>query len=91
LKKLFEAIKEAGVGIKCSTITPDEQKCKEIGTQLRSPNHIIREYLGGVNFRVPVICENIPRIIKSWVNPIYIARHAYAGNKVRFLEYIVLF
>ena len=82
---MFKAIKEAGVGIKCATITPDEKKCEEIGKVLRSPNHIIREYLGGIILREPVICENIPKIIKSWVNPIYIARHAYAGNKVHRL------
>src|ERR687891_2121046 len=76
------AIKEHGVGVKCATITPDEARVKEFGLKemYRSPNGTIRNILGGVIFREPIICRNVPRLVPGWTQPIVIGRHAYADQ-----------
>ena len=73
------AIKRHGVGIKCATITPDEARVKEFNLQKmwKSPNGTIRNILGGVVFREPIICKNVPRLIPGWTQPIIIGRHAF--------------
>ncbi|HEX7947237.1 MAG TPA: NADP-dependent isocitrate dehydrogenase [Phenylobacterium sp.] len=73
------AIKRHGVGIKCATITPDEARVKEFGLKKmwKSPNGTIRNILGGVVFREPIICKNVPRLIPGWTQPIIIGRHAF--------------
>jgi isocitrate dehydrogenase len=79
-----EAIKKAGVGVKCATITPDEARVKEFGLKKmwRSPNGTIRNIIGGVIFREPIICKNVPRLVPGWTKPIVIGRHAY-GDQYR--------
>src|SRR2546425_509939 len=79
-----EAIKQHGVGVKCATITPDEARVKEFGLKAmyRSPNGTIRNILGGVIFREPIICRNVPRLVPGWTKPIIIGRHAY-GDQYR--------
>jgi isocitrate dehydrogenase len=74
------AIARHGVGVKCATITPDEARVKEFGLKKmwRSPNGTIRNILGGVIFREPIICSNVPRFVPHWTEPIIIGRHAYA-------------
>ena len=78
------AIKKAGVGIKCATITPDEDRVKEFSLKrmYRSPNGTIRNILGGTVFREPIICQNIPRYVPGWEEPIVIGRHAF-GDQYR--------
>ncbi len=73
------AIRKHGVGVKCATITPDEARVEEFGlkTMWRSPNGTIRNILGGVIFREPIICKNVPRLVPGWTKPIIIGRHAY--------------
>jgi isocitrate dehydrogenase len=73
------AIKECGVGIKCATITPDEARVKEFGLKKmwKSPNGTIRNLLGGVIFREPIICKNVPRLVPGWTKPIVVGRHAF--------------
>ena len=73
------AIKKVGVGVKCATITPDEARVKEFGLKemWKSPNGTIRNILGGVIFREPIICRNVPRLVPGWTKPIIIGRHAY--------------
>ena len=73
------AIKKVGVGVKCATITPDEARVKEFGLKemWKSPNGTIRNILGGVVFREPIICRNVPRLVPGWTKPIIIGRHAY--------------
>ena len=73
------AINEFGVGIKCATITPDENRVKEFGLKKMwiSPNGTIRNILGGTVFREPIICKNIPKLVPGWTNPIVIGRHAF--------------
>eukprot|EP01004_Peranema_trichophorum_P003688 NODE_2661_length_1525_cov_116.791013_g2293_i0.p1 GENE.NODE_2661_length_1525_cov_116.791013_g2293_i0~~NODE_2661_length_1525_cov_116.791013_g2293_i0.p1 ORF type:complete len:420 (-),score=47.56 NODE_2661_length_1525_cov_116.791013_g2293_i0:212-1471(-) len=73
------AIKKYNVGIKCATITPDEDRVKEFNLKKmwRSPNGTIRNVLGGVVFREPIVCSNVPRLVTSWKKPIVIGRHAY--------------
>jgi isocitrate dehydrogenase len=73
------AIQEFGVGVKCATITPDEARVEEFGLRrmYRSPNGTIRNILGGVIFREPIICNNVPRLVPGWTKPIVIGRHAY--------------
>jgi isocitrate dehydrogenase len=85
-----KAIKEAGVGIKCATITPDENRVKEFGLKKmwRSPNGTIRNILGGTVFREPIICKNIPKLVPSWTNPIVIGRHAF-GDQYRATDFKV--
>ncbi|MCA1820373.1 MAG: NADP-dependent isocitrate dehydrogenase [Pseudonocardia sp.] len=74
------AIARHGVGVKCATITPDEARVEEFGLKKmwRSPNGTIRNILGGVIFREPIVCSNVPRIVPHWTEPIIIGRHAYA-------------
>ncbi|MDQ3827011.1 MAG: NADP-dependent isocitrate dehydrogenase [Actinomycetota bacterium] len=74
------AIARHGVGVKCATITPDEARVKEFGLKKMwpSPNGTIRNILGGVIFREPIICSNVPRLVPHWTEPIIIGRHAYA-------------
>ena len=77
-----EAIKHHGVGVKCATITPDEQRVEEFGLKKmwRSPNGTIRNILGGVVFRQPIICKNVPRLVPGWTKPIVIGRHAFGDQ-----------
>jgi isocitrate dehydrogenase len=77
-----EAVKRVGVGVKCATITPDEARVKEfkLHEMYRSPNGTIRNILGGVIFREPIICKNVPRLVPNWTKPIIIGRHAYADQ-----------
>src|SRR5213075_2038567 len=77
-----EAIKRHGVGVKCATITPDEARVKEFGLKKmwKSPNGTIRNILGGVIFREPIVISNIPRLVPSWTKPIIIGRHAHADQ-----------
>ncbi len=79
-----EKIKEIGVGVKCATITPDEGRVEEFGLKKmwRSPNGTIRNILGGVIFRQPIICQNVPRLVPGWTKPIVVGRHAY-GDQYR--------
>jgi len=85
-----EAIKRLGVGVKCATITPDEARVKEFGlTKMwKSPNGTIRNILGGVVFREPILCRNVPRLIPTWTQPIIIGRHAY-GDQYRATDFVV--
>jgi len=75
-----EAIKKHKVGIKCATITPDEDRVKEfkLKKMWKSPNGTIRNILNGTVFREPIICHNIPRCVPGWSKPIIIGRHAHA-------------
>ena len=84
------AIKKFGVGIKCATITPDENRVKEykLKKMWRSPNGTIRNILGGTVFREPIICKNIPKLVPSWTNPIVIGRHAF-GDQYRATDFKV--
>ncbi len=77
-----EAIKRAGVGVKCATITADEARVKEFNLKKMypSPNGTIRNILGGTIFREPIICKNVPRLVPGWTKPIIIGRHAYADQ-----------
>ena len=85
-----EAIKEHGVGVKCATITPDEARVKEFGLKemYRSPNGTIRNILGGVIFREPIVVSNIPRLVPGWTKPIVIGRHAF-GDQYRATDMVV--
>ncbi len=85
-----EAIKLYGVGVKCATITPDEARVKEFNLQemYPSPNGTIRNILGGVIFREPIICKNVPRLVPGWTKPIIIGRHAY-GDQYRATDFKV--
>ncbi len=85
-----EAIAEHGVGVKCATITPDEARVAEFGLQRmwRSPNGTIRNILGGVVFREPIICSNIPRLVPGWTKPIVIGRHAH-GDQYKATDFVV--
>src|SRR2546421_7834642 len=82
------AIKEIGVGVKCATITPDEARVKEFGLKQmwRSPNGTIRNILGGVIFREPIICRNVPRLVPGWTEPIIVGRHAF-GDQYRATDF----
>ena len=84
------AIKEHGVGIKCATITPDEERVKEFDLKemWKSPNGTIRNILGGTVFREPIVCQNIPRLVPGWTQPIIIGRHAF-GDQYRATDFIV--
>jgi isocitrate dehydrogenase len=83
------AIKKHGVGVKCATITPDEARVKEFGLKemWKSPNGTIRNILGGVIFREPIICRNVPRLVPGWTQPIVIGRHAY-GDQYRATDFL---
>jgi isocitrate dehydrogenase len=80
--------KEVGVAVKCATITPDEGRVKEFGLKdmWRSPNGTIRNILGGVIFREPIICKNVPRLVPGWTQPIIIGRHAF-GDQYRATDF----
>ncbi len=82
------AIKKYGVGIKCATITPDEDRVEEFGLKemWRSPNGTIRNILGGVIFRAPIICSNVPRLVPGWTRPIVVGRHAF-GDQYRATDF----
>ncbi|WP_075631969.1 NADP-dependent isocitrate dehydrogenase [Novacetimonas hansenii] len=82
-----EAVRKYGVGVKCATITPDEDRVKEFGLKKmwRSPNGTIRNILDGTIFREPIICANVPRLVPHWTKPIVIGRHAY-GDIYRAAE-----
>jgi isocitrate dehydrogenase len=85
-----EAIKRYGVGVKCATITPDEARVREFGlTEMyRSPNGTVRNILGGVIFREPIVISNIPRLVPGWTKPIVIGRHAF-GDQYRATDMLV--
>ena len=84
------AIKEHGVGVKCATITPDEARVEEFGLKQmwRSPNGTIRNIIGGVVFREPIIISNIPRLVPGWTKPIVIGRHAH-GDQYKASDFVV--
>ncbi|MBA3305191.1 MAG: NADP-dependent isocitrate dehydrogenase [Thermoleophilaceae bacterium] len=84
------AISEHGVGVKCATITPDEARVKEFGLKAmyRSPNGTIRNILGGVIFREPIVISNVPRLVPTWTKPIIIGRHAF-GDQYRAEDIVV--
>ena len=85
-----EAIKACGVGVKCATITPDEARVVEfkLKEMWKSPNGTIRNILGGVIFREPIICKNVPRLVPGWTQPIVVGRHAY-GDQYRATDFRV--
>ena len=85
-----EAVKKYGVGIKCATITPDEDRVKEFNLKKmwRSPNGTLRNILGGTIFRQPIICQNVPRIVTNWNKPIVVARHAF-GDQYRATDTLI--
>ena len=82
------AIKKYGVGVKCATITPDEARVEEFGLKQmwKSPNGTIRNILGGVIFRQPIICRNVPRLVPGWTKPIVVGRHAF-GDQYRATDF----
>ncbi|MBE1484970.1 NADP-dependent isocitrate dehydrogenase [Plantactinospora soyae] len=84
------AIKQHGVGVKCATITPDEARVEEFGLKKmwRSPNGTIRNILGGVVFREPIIMANVPRLVPGWTKPIIIGRHAH-GDQYKATDFVV--
>lgn len=84
------AIKKYGVGVKCATITPDEARVKEFNLKemWKSPNGTIRNILGGVIFREPIICKNVPRLVPHWTQPIVVGRHAF-GDQYRATDFKV--
>ncbi|WP_294180836.1 NADP-dependent isocitrate dehydrogenase, partial [uncultured Schumannella sp.] len=83
------AIQKHGVGVKCATITPDEARVEEFGLKKmwRSPNGTIRNILGGVIFREPIICSNVPRLVPGWTQPIVVGRHAF-GDQYRATDFL---
>lgn len=85
-----EAIKKYGVGVKCATITPDEARVEEFGLKKmwRSPNGTIRNILGGVVFREPIVVSNVPRLVPGWTKPVVIGRHAF-GDQYRATDFKV--
>ncbi len=85
-----QAIKRHGVGVKCATITPDEARVEEFGLKemYRSPNGTVRNILGGVIFREPIVIANIPRLVPSWKKPIVIGRHAF-GDQYRATDTLI--
>ena len=84
-----EATKKYGVAVKCATITPDEARVKEFGLKKmwKSPNGTIRNILGGVIFREPIICQNVPRLVPGWTQPIVVGRHAF-GDQYRATDFL---
>ncbi len=82
-------IREIGVGVKCATITPDEDRVEEFGLKKmwRSPNGTIRNILGGTIFRAPIICKNVPRLVPGWTQPIVIGRHAF-GDQYKATDFL---
>ena len=86
-----DAIKKHGVGVKCATITPDEARVEEFGLKKmwKSPNGTIRNILGGVIFREPIICKNVPRLVPGWTKPIVVGRHAFGDQYYRATDFRV--
>ena len=84
-----EAIKKFGVGVKCATITPDEARVEEfkLKKMWKSPNGTIRNILGGVIFREPIICQNVPRLVPGWTQPIVVGRHAF-GDQYKATDFL---
>ncbi|MEO1046780.1 MAG: isocitrate/isopropylmalate family dehydrogenase, partial [Pseudomonadota bacterium] len=84
------AIKEFGVGVKCATITPDEARVEEFDLKKmwRSPNGTIRNILGGVVFREPIVIDNVPRLVPGWTDPIVVGRHAF-GDQYRATDTLI--
>src|SRR5580693_6576146 len=84
-----EAIRACGVGVKCATITPDEARVVEfkLKEMWKSPNGTIRNILGGVIFREPIICKNVPRLVPGWTQPIVVGRHAF-GDQYRATDFV---
>jgi isocitrate dehydrogenase len=84
------AIKQYGVGIKCATITPDEQRVEEfkLKQMWKSPNGTIRNILDGTVFREPIVCKNVPRLVTTWTDPIIVGRHAF-GDQYRATDFVV--
>ena len=85
-----KAIQKHGVGVKCATITPDEARVQEFGLKKmwKSPNGTIRNILGGVVFREPIICSNVPRLVPGWTQPIVVGRHAF-GDQYKATDFLV--
>ncbi len=85
-----EAIRKHGVGVKCATITPDEARVEEFGLKKmwKSPNGTIRNILGGVVFREPIVIENVPRLVPGWTDPIVVGRHAF-GDQYKATDFKV--
>jgi len=84
-----EATRKHGVAVKCATITPDEQRVEEFGLKKmwKSPNGTIRNILGGVIFREPIICQNVPRLVPGWTQPIIVGRHAF-GDQYKATDFL---
>ena len=84
------AIRDVGVGVKCATITPDQDRVEEFGLKQmwRSPNGTLRNIIGGTIFREPIICKNVPRLVPGWTRPIVIGRHAF-GDQYRATDMII--
>ena len=84
------AIQKHGVGVKCATITPDEARVKEFGLKKmwRSPNGTIRNILDGTIFREPIICQNVPRLVPHWTQPIIVGRHAF-GDQYKATDFLM--
>lgn len=84
------AIREHGVGVKCATITPDEDRVEEFGLKKmwKSPNGTIRNILGGVVFREPIVMQNVPRLVPGWTDPIVVGRHAF-GDQYKCTDFLV--
>ena len=82
------AIREYGVGVKCATITPDEERVEEFDLKrmYKSPNGTIRNILGGTVFRQPIICQNVPRLVPGWTRPIVIGRHAFGDQYLSLIH-----
>ncbi len=85
-----KAIQQYGVGVKCATITPDEQRVEEFGLKKmwKSPNGTIRNILGGVVFREPIVIRNVPRLVPGWTDPIVVGRHAF-GDQYKATDFLV--
>ena len=85
-----EAIRKHGVGVKCATITPDEARVEEFGLKKmwRSPNGTIRNIIGGVVFREPIVIDNVPRLVPGWTDPIVVGRHAF-GDQYKATDFVV--
>ena len=84
------AIRQHGVGVKCATITPDEARVAEFGLKRmwKSPNGTIRNILGGVVFREPIVIQSVPRLVPGWTSPIVVGRHAF-GDQYRATDFLV--
>ncbi|MDP1557017.1 MAG: isocitrate/isopropylmalate family dehydrogenase, partial [Hyphomonas sp.] len=85
-----DATKKYGVAVKCATITPDEARVEEFGLKKmwKSPNGTIRNILGGVVYREPIICSNVPRLVPGWTQPIVVGRHAF-GDQYKATDFLM--